>query len=213
MKRVTGIGGIFFKSRDPKELKQWYQQHLGIMSDEYGATFSWRDENEPEQIGSTVWAPFPHDSKYFDPCTAPFMINYRVADLDGLLAALREEGVTAEDRIEITITVASRGSMTRKEIESSCGSHLEHIRIIRIRIRTDRRFVCAHLPYDEYPQQHRLGCFVRSRSSRLHFLHGGRLQSLPIGSAESCSKIFPPILKHIPTCMVVVGNGDCNSMC
>ena len=100
MKRVTGIGGIFFKSQDPKQLKDWYRQHLGIESDDYGATFQWRDENDPQQIGNTVWSPFPQDTKYFNPSTAPFMINYRVADLEGLLAALREEGVTVEDKIE-----------------------------------------------------------------------------------------------------------------
>jgi len=100
MKRVTGIGGIFFKSKDPDSLKRWYGQHLGIPADEHGHTFQWREESDPEQVGFTVWSPFPHDTKYFDPGTAPFMINYRVDDLDGLLAALREEGVTVEDRIE-----------------------------------------------------------------------------------------------------------------
>ena len=99
MKRVTGIGGIFFKSRDPKELREWYRQHLGIDAGEYGATFQWRDENDPEQIGQTVWSTFPQDTKYFDPSTAPFMINYRVDDLNGLVAALRDEGVTV-DKVE-----------------------------------------------------------------------------------------------------------------
>ena len=96
MKRVTGIGGIFFKSQDPKELREWYKQHLGIDAGDYGATFQWREENEPEQLGYTLWSPFPHDTKYFDPSTASFMINYRVADLDGLVSALREEGVAVE---------------------------------------------------------------------------------------------------------------------
>ena len=98
MKRVTGIGGIFFKARDPKQLKAWYHQHLGIDAGEYGAIFQWRDENDPEQIGQTVWSPFPQDTKYFDPGTASFMINYRVSDLEGLLAALREEGLTVDER-------------------------------------------------------------------------------------------------------------------
>ena len=100
MKRVTGIGGIFFKSKDPDSLKRWYGEHLGIPADEHGYTFQWREESDREQVGFTVWSPFPHDTQYFNPSTAPFMINYRVDDLDGLLAALREEGVAVEDPIQ-----------------------------------------------------------------------------------------------------------------
>jgi predicted enzyme related to lactoylglutathione lyase len=100
MKRVTGIGGIFFKAQDPKSLKQWYREHLGIDAGEYGATFNWRADENPDDTGQTLWSPFPHDTKYFDPSEVPFMINYRVADLDGLLVALRAEGVTVEDRVE-----------------------------------------------------------------------------------------------------------------
>jgi predicted enzyme related to lactoylglutathione lyase len=93
MNHVTGIGGIFFKAEDPKSLKEWYREHLGIDAGDYGATFNWREDNDPTKQGQTVWTPFPKDTKYFDPGTAPFMINYRVADLDGLVKALREEGV------------------------------------------------------------------------------------------------------------------------
>jgi predicted enzyme related to lactoylglutathione lyase len=93
MNRVTGIGGIFFKAEDPKSLKEWYRKHLGIDAGDYGATFNWRDDNDPTKQGQTVWSLFPKDTKYFDPGTAPFMINYRVVDLDGLVKALREEGV------------------------------------------------------------------------------------------------------------------------
>ena len=93
MNHITGIGGIFFKAEDPKSLKEWYREHLGIDAGDYGATFTWRDDNDPTKQGQTVWTPFPKDTKYFDPGTAPFMINYRVADLDGLVTALREEGV------------------------------------------------------------------------------------------------------------------------
>jgi predicted enzyme related to lactoylglutathione lyase len=93
MNHVTGIGGIFFKAEDPKSLKEWYREHLGIDAGDYGATFNWRDNNDPTKQGQTIWTPFPKDTKYFDPGTAPFMINYRVADLDGLVKALREEGV------------------------------------------------------------------------------------------------------------------------
>ena len=97
MKRVTGIGGVFFKSQDPKSLKDWYREHLGIDAGDYGATFDWRDKDDPNKSGQTVWSPFPQDTKYFDPSSAPFMINYRVADLVGLQAALRNEGVEVSD--------------------------------------------------------------------------------------------------------------------
>ena len=100
MKHVTGIGGIFFKVKDPITIKQWYREHLGIDAGEYGATFNWRDNEHPDTVGQTVWSPFPHDTKYFDPSQAPFMINYRVVDLDGLLAKLRAAGVSVDDRVE-----------------------------------------------------------------------------------------------------------------
>ena len=101
MKRVTGIGGIFFKSKNPEKLQAWYQKHLGIAPKPDGCVaFEWREHEQPEQVGHTIWSPFPQDTKYFDPTTAPFMINYRVADLDQLLKQLRSEGVHVEDRIE-----------------------------------------------------------------------------------------------------------------
>lgn len=101
MPRITGIGGIFFKSRDPRALKTWYRDHLGIEPDDDGyVSFRWREAGDPERSGYTVWEPFPHDTKYFDPGRAPFMVNYRVDDLAGLLADLREAGVEVDDRIE-----------------------------------------------------------------------------------------------------------------
>lgn len=101
MQRVTGIGGIFFKSKNPEKLQAWYREHLGITPKPDGSVmFEWRDRDQPERVGYTVWAPFPHDTKYFDPTTTSFMINYRVADLDQLLKQLRSEGVHVEDRIE-----------------------------------------------------------------------------------------------------------------
>lgn len=100
MKKVTGIGGVFFKSQDPASLKEWYRTHLGIDAGEYGATFSWRETDDSSKEGQTVWSPFPKDTKYFDPSSAPFMINYRVADLDSLLKELRAAGVTVDDRVE-----------------------------------------------------------------------------------------------------------------
>jgi predicted enzyme related to lactoylglutathione lyase len=97
MKRVTGIGGIFFKARDPDALRAWYRAHLGIdVQDWGGAVFDWAGE-EGKAPGSTVWSVSPAGED-FTPSQSPFMINYRVADLDGLLAALREEGCNVMDK-------------------------------------------------------------------------------------------------------------------
>lgn len=93
MKRVTGLGGVFFKTPDPEALKTWYREHLGIESGPWGFTFSWREEDAPEKKGCTVWSPFPDSTKYFEPGGEPYMINYRVHDLEALLAALEAEGV------------------------------------------------------------------------------------------------------------------------
>ena len=101
MKRVTGIGGVFFKTEDPEKLKAWYQKHLGIIPDSDGyISFQWREKDDAERVGYTAWSPFAHDTKYFDPSTKPFMINYRVADLHGLLEELRAEGVPVDDNVE-----------------------------------------------------------------------------------------------------------------
>lgn len=99
-KRVTGLGGIFFKSRDPQAANEWYKRHLGIPATEHGATFGWRKVSDPEQSGHTAWSVFKHDTKYYDPSPNEFMVNYRVADLEGLLATLRAEGVTVVGEIE-----------------------------------------------------------------------------------------------------------------
>lgn len=101
MKRVTGIGGIFFKARDPKALGEWYRRHLGIdVADWGGAAFAWRSGDNPDGIDTTVWSPFKADTEYFDPGTASFMVNYRVADLHALLAVLREEGCDVDAKTE-----------------------------------------------------------------------------------------------------------------
>jgi predicted enzyme related to lactoylglutathione lyase len=101
MKRVTGIGGVFFKSQDPKQLKGWYQEHLGITPDEQGyIQFQWRERDDPERVGCTVWEAFPQDTKYFDPSAKPFMVNFRVANLAELLDQLRKEGVQVDDKVE-----------------------------------------------------------------------------------------------------------------
>src|SRR5262245_12749973 len=101
MARVTGIGGIFFKGRDPDALSAWYREHLEIEIDgNHVSTFLWREHDEPEREASTVWSIFPDDTTYFGPGAAPFMINYRVADLDAVLAQLRDEGVEIDEHHE-----------------------------------------------------------------------------------------------------------------
>ena len=100
MRRVTGIGGIFFKAKDPKALGAWYREHLGVdVQDWGGAAFRWADEN-PTGAGATIWSPFKADTDYFAPSEASFMVNFRVADLHALLAALRAEGCDVQDKVE-----------------------------------------------------------------------------------------------------------------
>ena len=101
MARVTGIGGVFFKARDRDALVAWYREHLGIEAAEYGFPFDWRETGGPDIPGYTVWGPFRHDTRYFDPSPAAFMINYRVDDLEGLLAQLRAAGVQVDDKVEV----------------------------------------------------------------------------------------------------------------
>jgi catechol 2,3-dioxygenase-like lactoylglutathione lyase family enzyme len=101
MARVTGIGGIFLKSSDPKALRAWYQTHLGFeIKDWGGAAFRWHTPEEPNPEGVTVWSVMPATSTYFDPSSAPFMVNYRVDDLHGFLEQLRAEGCTVDDKTE-----------------------------------------------------------------------------------------------------------------
>lgn len=93
MQRVTGIGGIFFKAKDPVALRAWYKTHLGIdVQDWGGAAFRWVDDTGKPTAGTTVWNIAPETTDYYAPSTAAFMVNYRVADLHQLLAALRAEG-------------------------------------------------------------------------------------------------------------------------
>jgi predicted enzyme related to lactoylglutathione lyase len=100
MKKVTGIGGIFFKCKDLNQMKEWYKTHLGLNTNDYGATFEWREADDSTKKGSTQWTPFDDSTKYFDPSTKEFMINYRVADLEALVEELKKEGVTIVDKIE-----------------------------------------------------------------------------------------------------------------
>lgn len=91
-KRVTGIGGLFFKTKDPKASKAWYKKHLGFNTDDYGCTFWWKDKDGKDC--STQWSPFKEDTNYFNPSKKDFMFNYRVDDLEALLKVLKQEGVT-----------------------------------------------------------------------------------------------------------------------
>ncbi|HEX3385177.1 MAG TPA: VOC family protein [Mucilaginibacter sp.] len=102
MKRVTGIGGVFFKCKDPAKFKEWYKTHLGIDAGAYGASFEWREASDSTKKGVTQWTPFPENSKYFEPSSKDFMINYRVENLEALVEELKKEGVTVLDKIEPT---------------------------------------------------------------------------------------------------------------
>jgi predicted enzyme related to lactoylglutathione lyase len=98
-KRVTGIGGVFFKCKDPKAVKEWYSKHLGMEMDQYGCGFEWREGEDSTKYGFTQWSTFKETTKYFLPSAKDFMINYRVKDLDWLVKELKEEGVTICDTI------------------------------------------------------------------------------------------------------------------
>ncbi len=100
MKRVTGLGGVFFKCKDPEKIKNWYKKHLGIESDQYGSMFEWRDVNNPDKKCCTIWSPFADKTDYFSPGDKPFMFNYRVENLEKLLETLRAEGVQVIDKVE-----------------------------------------------------------------------------------------------------------------
>lgn len=96
--RVTGIGGVFFKSKDPNAVKEWYNKHLGLNTDRWGCTFWWKDKDGNDC--STQWSPFPENSNHFEPSKKDFMMNFRVENLEELLKALKAEGVTVMDEIQ-----------------------------------------------------------------------------------------------------------------
>ncbi|HXN65712.1 MAG TPA: VOC family protein [Candidatus Acidoferrales bacterium] len=101
MKRVTGIGGIFFKAKDAPALRAWYKRHLGIDVQEWGgAAFTWADDEGKPVAGTTAWLIDPSQSNHFAPSAATFMVNYRVDDLLALVKALREEGCNVLDKID-----------------------------------------------------------------------------------------------------------------
>lgn len=100
LKRVTGIGGIFFKCKDAQKMRDWYKEHLGLNTNQYGAVFEWRQGEDTTKKGFTQWSPFSEKTKYFEPSTKDFMINYRVDDLEALVEQLTKENVTIVDKIE-----------------------------------------------------------------------------------------------------------------
>ncbi len=100
MKRVIGIGGIFFKCKDHKAIKNWYAEHLGIPTEDWGAVFPWRRHDKPDEETYTAWSPFKGDTKYFEPSQHDFMVNYQVENLPSLLETLRQEGVEVVGNIE-----------------------------------------------------------------------------------------------------------------
>lgn len=99
-KKVTGIGGIFFKCKDPVKLKEWYKKNLGLNTDKYGTVFAWYQGADSTKRGFTQWSPFKETTKYFLPSTKEFMINYRVENMDALIAQFKKDGVTICDTVE-----------------------------------------------------------------------------------------------------------------
>lgn len=100
MKKVTGIGGIFFKCKDLGKITEWYQKNLGLDTNPYGASFEWYEAPDERKKAMTQWTPFADNTKYFEPSGKDFMINYRVENLEALVEELKENGVTILDDIE-----------------------------------------------------------------------------------------------------------------
>jgi predicted enzyme related to lactoylglutathione lyase len=99
-KKVNGIGGIFFKCEDPDKMKDWYANNLGLVTNEYGSVFEFRNSDEPQSKAYLNWSPMPNTTKYFKPSEKEFMINYRVENIEELLEELKESGVIVLDEVE-----------------------------------------------------------------------------------------------------------------
>ena len=97
--RVTGIGVVFFKTKDPAAVKEWYNKHLGLNTDQWGCTFWWKDKDGNDC--STQWSPFKEDTEYFKPSEKEFMMNYRVENLEELMKTLKAEGVQVMEEVQI----------------------------------------------------------------------------------------------------------------
>lgn len=98
--KVTGIGGVFYKSKDPEKAKEWYAKHLGLPINDYGAMFEFRLPDDPNKKGFLQWSAFPDDTHYFEPSEKEFMINYRVENIEALVEGLKANGVQVLDDIE-----------------------------------------------------------------------------------------------------------------
>jgi catechol 2,3-dioxygenase-like lactoylglutathione lyase family enzyme len=96
--RILGIGGVFFKSANRDQTREWYAKHLGLADKGEGVMLPWRERDDPQKEHATVWSIFPSTTKYFDPSPAPFMINYIVDDMDALLDRLKQEGVKIDPK-------------------------------------------------------------------------------------------------------------------
>ncbi|HEY3857758.1 MAG TPA: VOC family protein [Verrucomicrobiae bacterium] len=96
--RILGIGGIFFKSANKKQMQEWYAKYLGLVDSGHGVMLPWREKENPENEQMTIWSVFPANTKYFDPSPAPFMVNYIVDDLDALLDRLKTENVRIDPK-------------------------------------------------------------------------------------------------------------------
>ncbi len=96
--RILGIGGVFFKSANRDQMREWYSKHLGLTDSGQGVMLPWRQHDDPQQEQVTVWTIFPASTKYLDPSPAPFMVNYIVDDMDALLERLKHEGVKIDDK-------------------------------------------------------------------------------------------------------------------
>lgn len=98
--KVTGIGGIFFKSANPEEISKWYYQHLGLEPNEYGSLFEYREGSNPDQKAYAQWGPFKNDTEYFEPSKKEFMINFRVQNIEEIIERVKKEGITVTQEIE-----------------------------------------------------------------------------------------------------------------
>jgi predicted enzyme related to lactoylglutathione lyase len=98
--RVTSIGGVFFKCKNPKEVRSWYKEHLGFSVNDYGAVFEWHHGADSTKKGFTQWSPFNEKTKYFEPSTKDFMINFRVVNIESLVQDLKNKNVNVVDSIE-----------------------------------------------------------------------------------------------------------------
>jgi len=99
--RVTGVGGVFFYTNNPEDTKKWYSKNLGFNTNDWGASFEFRNSNNPDEFNYLQWSPFKMDDKYFNPSKKDFMVNYRVQNIEGLVKKLKENGVTILDEIAV----------------------------------------------------------------------------------------------------------------